>query len=97
MPSDNIALTTVLSRSPTLVHSEVDGEILMMSIDTGRYYGLGEVGASIWLLLDEPVSVRVVCDRLMDEYRIDRQRCEQEVLAFSQDLASEGLVVVDAA
>jgi hypothetical protein len=87
-----IDLGTRLVRSPTLVYSAVDGEISMMNVETGKYYGLARVGARIWALLAEPTTVQTVCDRLMCEYRVDRASCEADVLRFVKHMAAEGVV-----
>jgi hypothetical protein len=87
-----IDLRTVLVRSRDLVSSDVDGEISMMNVETGKYYGLASVGARIWALLAQPTDVQSVCDRLMREYRVDRTTCEQDVLRFLEHMAAEGVV-----
>jgi hypothetical protein len=82
----------VLSRSKDLVFSAVDGEISLMNVETGKYYGLASVGARIWALLEEPTSVRGICDRLVSEYNVERARCEADVLRFVERMAAEGVV-----
>jgi hypothetical protein len=90
--SQAVNAQTMLVRSPQLVHSAVDGEISMMHVETGKYYGLASVGAKIWGLLAEPMTVQAICDRLMNEYRIDRATCEADVLRFAERMAAEGVV-----
>jgi hypothetical protein len=45
---------TLVARSPSVVTSEVDGEILMMSIEQGRYFGLNDVAGDLWERLGSP-------------------------------------------
>lgn len=88
-----VDLQSVLMRAADLVHSEVDGEVTMMNVDTGRYYGLSsKVAADIWRLLQQPVKVQQICEQLMQEYRVEPERCEREVLAFLQRMSDEGVV-----
>ena len=89
----SIDLDTTLVRAPDLVHSEIDDEIVMMSVETGRYYSLSDVGARVWELLEEPTRVSSLCDRLRLEYRIDEARCRNEILTFVARLTDEGLVI----
>ena len=51
MPSIDIDLQTALARSEQLLYSEVDGDVTMMSVETGRCCSCGDVGARIWALL----------------------------------------------
>lgn len=89
----SVDLQSVLVRSSELVHSEVDGEITMMNVETGRYYGLSStVAADIWRLLQQPVKAQQICEQLVSEYRVEPDRCEREVLAFLQRLSDEGVI-----
>lgn len=87
----SIGLDTVIVRSADLVQSEVDEEITMMHVESGKYYGITKVGADIWRMLDTPVCIDEVCNRLTARYKIDRGRCQEEVLAFVERLIAEEL------
>ena len=50
-----------LTRAEGLVSSEIDGEVVMMSVDQGKYFGINSVGSRIWSLLESPVSVKEMC------------------------------------
>jgi hypothetical protein len=87
-----IELGTVLVRSKELVFSPVEGEISLLNVGTGKYYGLVSVGARIWTLLADPMKVQTICDHLMSQYRVDRATCEAGVLSFVRQMAAEGVV-----
>ena len=59
-----IGETTMISRSPSVVTAEVDGEIVMMSIEQGRYFGLDDVGSDIWRRIEPPCSFATLIDGL---------------------------------
>ena len=90
----DIDLDTVVARSAQLVSSQVDGDIMMMNAATGKYYSLASVGARVWELLGEPKSARQLCASLAAEYRVERSRCEQEVVAFIRQMTAEGVLAV---
>ena len=92
-----IDLSTVVVRSKDVLVSEIDNEVVMMSIENGSYSGLDSIGSEIWELLETPRRVSEVCDVLMERYDVDRPRCEKDVLVFLDDLASdETIKVIDA-
>jgi hypothetical protein len=93
----SIDSSTIVARSGQLLYSTVDGDVTMMSVDTGNYYSLTAVGARIWLLLEQPQSAAEVCNRLMKEYRVERGRCEHEVLGVFQKMIDEGVLIIAAA
>ncbi len=91
-----MTLDTTLVRNPSLTTAELDGEVVMLSLETNRYYGLNSVGTRIWELLAQPMTLAAVCDILMNEYDVTREQCEQETLAVAQKLVDEKLVHVSA-
>ena len=91
---DPIGPATVIARSPEILEAELDGETVMMSIEQGEYYGLDQVGTSIWSLLAEPRSVAELCAALVEEYEVDPEICQRDVIAFLEQLAGDGTVRV---
>ncbi|NWH03405.1 lasso peptide biosynthesis PqqD family chaperone [Desulfobacter latus] len=90
-------LDTKVTRSDEVLTSEVDGEVVMMSIDAGTYSGLDAIGSKIWELLEKPITVSEICDIMMSRYDVERDVCEKDVLSFLEDLASDNTIrIVDA-
>ena len=46
--------TTVVVRDPDMIAAEMDGDLVMMSIERGEYFGVGGVGPRLWELLEAP-------------------------------------------
>jgi len=90
--STDIDPRSILVRSDQVLYSQIDGDVTMMSVESGKYYSLREVGARIWSLLERPTSPDQICNQLMMEYRVDRERCESEVMRVLRHMASEGVV-----
>jgi len=42
----SVSSTIILRRNPEIVYNDIDGEIVMMSVRNGRYYGANSVGRS---------------------------------------------------
>lgn len=80
--------------TPNHLSSELAGEIVILSLADGVYYGLDAVGARIWQSLEQPRSVRDVVSDVADTYAVDRARCERDVLAFLGDLCAHQLAAV---
>jgi len=72
--------------------SDMGGEKVMLSIESGKYYNLGEIGGRIWELLAQPALLAEVVDTLTAEYEVDRSECEQHVISFAEMLLQEGLI-----
>src|SRR2546428_4203425 len=77
-----IDLDTIITQAVGLVSSQIDGEIVMMSVDNEQYYSLDAVGSRIWELIAQPRSVFAVCETLLSEFQVDRGTCQRDVLHF---------------
>ena len=88
------SLSSLVSAAKRQVSADLDGDVVILELGSGIYYGLSEVGRSIWNRLDKPIGVDALCLSLMEEYDISREQCEQETLGFLNELASYGLVEV---
>ena len=69
-------------------------EIAILDPDSGLYFGLNEVGARVWELLQEPRSVRAVTDELLKEYEVARDRCQASVLNLAGSLLNAKLIEI---
>jgi Coenzyme PQQ synthesis protein D (PqqD) len=84
--------STVISRSPSVLTAEVDGEVVMMSIERGRYFGLDDIGSDIWKRLDQPCSFATLVDRLVADYDADQATIAADVEALLGRMAAQDVV-----
>src|SRR5437764_8396562 len=102
MPADNntqsadalasIADATVISRSPGVLAAEVDGEIVMMSIEQGRYFGLDDIASDIWRRLETPMTFAALVDSLAADYDADRETIAGDVRVLLEKMAAQDAV-----
>jgi len=76
------------------ISSDLGGEVAILDLAGGVYYGLDTVGARVWELVQKPIKVSQIQETIIEEYDADRARVERDVLVFLQRLADEGLVEV---
>ncbi len=86
---------TVLSRRAGLMTADMNGSAVMMDIMTGKYYNLGAVGGRIWELLEEPMTIAVLVQKLTDEYDVSAETCRTDILPFLDTLLERGLLLAD--
>jgi hypothetical protein len=95
--SDELRPTSVVVRSPDQVSGDLDGRVVLLSIENGEYYNMEEVGSRIWALLENPLTVAALVERLLEEFDVERERCEREALAFLEQLRKDRLLRVEPA
>src|SRR3989442_15948699 len=87
-PDANGAITTssLVVATRDQVSSDLAGEAIVLSLRTGMYYGLAQVGVRVWELVREPILVADLRDVIVREYDVEPERCERDVLDFLSDL-----------
>jgi hypothetical protein len=71
---------------------EFDGEIVLIDLGRGEYYGLDGVGRDAWQELSAGRTVREVAASLVERYEVDESRAQSDVIQLIQDLLDHGLV-----
>jgi hypothetical protein len=90
-----ISLQNMVAQIPGNIVSDMGGEKVMMNIDNGKYYNLGEIGGDIWTLIEKSISVQEVVEALLTEYQVEREDCVEQVLTFLQQLYNEKLINIE--
>lgn len=81
---------TVINES--VVCAELDGEMVLLNVETGIYFGLDPLGSRIWALLTAGVDEAGICDALLAEYDVEPVRLRADVSTFLTVLETRGLV-----
>jgi hypothetical protein len=86
--------STIVRRKDEIVTANMEGETVMMSVETGKYYNLGAIGGEIWEMLGTEKSFSQIIDELVDRYDVERAQCAKDTTAFLEHLRSQGLITV---
>ncbi|MEE4173070.1 MAG: PqqD family peptide modification chaperone [Xanthomonadales bacterium] len=81
--------------SKDVLFQVVDGEYVLLEVESGKYFGLNEVGSRIWSLLESGTSLEDTIDQLQAEYAVERDTLEADVNALLARLADAGLLALD--
>jgi Coenzyme PQQ synthesis protein D (PqqD) len=88
----DIVDSTIISRSPSVLTAEVDGEVVMMSIQQGQYFGLDDIGSDIWKRIEPPCSFAALVDGLTVDYDADRATILADVHGLLLRMAEQDVV-----
>jgi hypothetical protein len=73
---------------------ELQGESVLLNVQSGRYFGLDEVGTRMWAALTTAESLQAARYALLAEYDVDAERLERDLQALVEKLVEHGLVEV---
>src|SRR5438046_10670116 len=86
-----LVITSVVVAAPDQVSADLAGEAVVLSLQTGKYYGLAQVAARIWELLKTPTRVAAIRDTIVPQFEVEPERCGRDLFNFLQPLADQGL------
>ena len=76
------------------VSCDLSGEAAILNLKTSVYFGLNTVGASIWKLIQEPRTVKEIKEAILEEFDVEPDLCEHDVLELLQELSTHGLIEI---
>lgn len=79
-----------------VMHETIDGEVVVIHLDSGSYYSFDAVGADVWQALGTGVTLEALIDGVSARYRGEPGAIAAGVAAFVDRLLEERLVVADA-
>ena len=89
-----ITTATTVMASQDQVSCDLAGEAAILNLKRAVYYGLDMVGARIWTLVQEPITVGAVRDIILREYDVEQEQCERDLLDLLRTLTAEGLIAI---
>src|SRR5690625_2214745 len=91
----HISKDHLISQTEGNIVSDMDGEKVMLSIENGKYYNLGEVDGDIWERIKDPISFHNLIANMMKQFDVNQEDCEEQVSSFLQQLLQDGLIQVE--
>jgi len=93
MSTKSISLDDLVKIAPDVVFRDLDGEAVLLNLETGIYFGLNDVGTRMWNLLQEHGSLRKVFDQMLLEYEVTPEALEGDLCQLAAQLCEKGLLV----
>jgi hypothetical protein len=89
-----ITLDTKVVVSKDHVSCDLADEVAILNLKNGVYYGLNPLGAHIWNLIQTPTTASVLCKTITQQFEVEPERCERDLLTLLGKLECEGLIQV---
>jgi hypothetical protein len=71
---------------------ELQGESVLLNLNTESYFGLDDVGTRMWAALAGSPSVQAAYEMLLAEYEVDAARLRADLHGFIEKLKEMGLI-----
>jgi hypothetical protein len=73
---------------------DFQGEMVLLNLNTGVYFGLNQVGTRAWELIQTHQSLKKVVEILLDEYEVPPDQCTQDLLELVEHMKESRLLEV---
>ena len=91
---NDVFLRQSITIAPEVICRELGGELIILNLENGTYFGLDEIGARIWQLIQEHGSLDKVFAALCDEYEASADTLRRDLLNLVNELCTQGLTRV---
>jgi len=78
----------------TVFAQEVDGEMVLLDMNSENYFGLDPVGTDIWKAMQEQETLKEVLDTLLEQYDVEEEVLKEDLSSFVKKLLENGLIEV---
>lgn len=80
------------ARNSNLVAADMDGDMVMMSIEHGTYFGLTGIAPQIWAALEQPKTASELVQELLPQFDVAADVLRGDIDAFLNDMRQNGLL-----
>lgn len=87
-PKDTIVI------SPHQVSCRVGEDVVVLGLMENAYFGLKGTGTFLWELIQDPITVREMRDRVLKDYDVSIEEAEADLQEFLNELAEAKLIEV---
>ena len=79
--------------SPKVIHEEIQGEVVIINLDTGAYFSIVESGAAIWKQVIRGIALPALTEKMSLKYLGGAEEIRSGIEGFVKELTGEGLIV----
>ena len=86
----------LFSRKVVASHSvlvrELSGDVVLLNLDSGMYFGLDEIGFRIWTVLTTADSIGTAYEQLLSEYEVHPEQLLEDLDELLGQCTQQGLL-----
>jgi hypothetical protein len=90
----SLSVHSIVIAASEQVSCPLGDESAILNLKNTVYYGLNPVGARVWSLLQRPRRISELRDALLEEFEVDADSCERDLLELLQKMRAEGLIEI---
>lgn len=92
----SLTVNSTLVQETGLSAAELDGRVVVMSLEAASYFDFNKVASEIWGMLATPRRVEEILQELSQHHDVDPEIMTDDVMSFLQSLVTQRLVRIAA-
>lgn len=89
-----LSIASQVRISDDVIFNNLQGEMVLLNLKTGIYFGLDPVGSRAWQLIQDHGRLGPVRDAMLEEYEVAADRIWKDLQNLVTRLSENGLVEV---
>jgi hypothetical protein len=89
-----ISFNQQITVTPDTLINQVGEESVLLNLGNEMYFGLDEVGTSMWQALTNSSTIQQAYESLLKEYNVEEGQLRQDLSDLIEKLAANGLVEI---
>jgi hypothetical protein len=94
MIKEALTLDAKVVVSQNQISAELNDEVIVLNLQSGIYFGLTDVAARIWSLMQQPVTCAEIAATIFEEFEMEQSQIEADVMSFIHKMKDLELVDV---
>ncbi|UCE21776.1 MAG: PqqD family protein [Candidatus Aminicenantes bacterium] len=85
-------LDAIIVKNERIPWRIIEGEAILVKVDSGEVIHLNEVAAEIWRKIDGQRKISEIIDLIQKDFDVDREQAEKDTLELIKSLSDINLV-----
>lgn len=68
------------------------GELVLLNLSSGKFYGLDSIGSEIWIMLQNNNSIERIVKEICEKYEVNQEQAIKDVMQLIEGLKNNELV-----
>lgn len=91
---ETISFNQQITATPDTLINQVGEESVLLNLGSEMYFGLDEIGTSMWQALTSSGTIQQAYESLLNEYDVEESRLRQDLSDLIEKLVANGLVEI---
>jgi len=88
-----LPLDTIIIKNERVPWRIIEGEAVLVKVDSGEVIHLNEVAAEIWKVIDGKRQISEIVGHILSHFDVSREEAEKDTLDFLKSLLDKNLII----